>query len=49
MLRYQRALLLMVCLPPLLLHWLILHGFVRFWHRPGSSLSLGLVWTVLGL
>jgi hypothetical protein len=31
--RYYLALLLTVCLPPLLLYWLMLHPFVRFWRR----------------
>jgi hypothetical protein len=47
--RYYLALLLTVCLPPLLLYWLILHPFVRFWRRLGPPLSLGVAWIVVGL
>jgi hypothetical protein len=47
--RYYLALLLTVCLPPLLLYWLLLHPFVRFWRGLGPGLSFGIIWGLMAL
>ncbi|MGA9754118.1 MAG: isoprenylcysteine carboxylmethyltransferase family protein [Desulfobaccales bacterium] len=47
--RYYIALVLVVTLPPTLLHWLVIHPFIHFWRRLGPALTYGLVWTVMGM
>jgi protein-S-isoprenylcysteine O-methyltransferase Ste14 len=47
--RYYLALALLVLMPPALLHWFIVHPFVRFWRRLGPGLVYTLVWTPLAL
>lgn len=47
--RYYIALFLVVMLPPVLLYWLLIHPFIRFWRRLGPGLTYGLILTVMGL
>jgi len=47
--RYYIALVLVVTMPPVLLYWLLIHPFIRFWRRLGAALTSILVWIVLGL
>lgn len=52
--RYILALLVVVCLPPAVLLWLVIHPFARFWRRLGRGwtyviLSGPLVGTMVGL
>jgi protein-S-isoprenylcysteine O-methyltransferase Ste14 len=45
-LRYCLAVGLVIFMPALLLYWLLLHPFVRFWRRLGAGLSLAIIGTL---
>lgn len=47
--RYWLALALLVLMPPALLHWFIVHPFIRTWRRLGPVRAYALVWTPLTL
>jgi len=41
--RYYVALILLVTLPPLLMFWLLIHPFIRFWRKVGPGWTYGIV------
>jgi protein-S-isoprenylcysteine O-methyltransferase Ste14 len=48
--RYILALLFVLFLPPMLLYWPIVHGFIGFWRRVGPVVTYAVVlWGGLGL
>ena len=47
--RYGLALVFVCIVPPLLLYWPVIHGFVRFWRRVGPRVTFLVVLTATAL
>ncbi|MFZ0051646.1 MAG: isoprenylcysteine carboxylmethyltransferase family protein, partial [Desulfobaccales bacterium] len=47
--RYYLALIMMVIMAPVLLYWLLIHPFVRFWRRLGPGWTYGVVLSLWAL
>ncbi len=43
-LRYILALLFVILVPPALLYWPIVHGFIGFWRRVGAVVTIAVMW-----
>jgi len=48
-LRYWFAVMLVASLPPALIYWFIIHPFAALWRRLGSTKSLAILYSLLGL
>ena len=47
--RYLAALLVEILMPPALLHWFVVHPFIRLWRRLGLRVSMVLLFLLLAL
>jgi protein-S-isoprenylcysteine O-methyltransferase Ste14 len=47
--RYFLALILVICLPPLFLYWLLVHPLIDFWRAKGIGVTYSVIFTIIAV